>query len=127
MMSKNLKSFLIIIVQKEELMHWTKNVVYSTGRRTRRWPFEIFYRLLDISSLNLYVLYNSFKNNKTMTRADYLKSLAFELVSPELESRFENTCISREIRSGIGSVLSKSKNLKDTPVYENKLESRKTC
>lgn len=101
--------------------------VYSTGRRTRRWPLAIFYRLLDISSVNSYVLYNSFKNNETMTRADYLKSLAFELVSPELERRYENTCISREIRSGIGRVLGKSKNLKDTPVYEDKLESRKTC
>ncbi|XP_016658230.1 uncharacterized protein LOC107883176 [Acyrthosiphon pisum] len=101
--------------------------VYSTGRRTRRWPLAIFYRLLDISSVNSYVLYNSFKNNETMTRADYLKSLAFELVSPELERRFKNTCISREIRSGIGRVLGKSKNLKDTPVYEDKLESRKTC
>ncbi|CAI6375449.1 unnamed protein product [Macrosiphum euphorbiae] len=101
--------------------------IYSTGRRTRRWPLAIFYRLLDVSSVNSYVLYNSFKNNETMTRADYLKSLAFELVSPELETRFENTCISREIRSGIGRVLGKSKNLKDTPVYEDKLESRKTC
>ncbi|XP_015376737.1 PREDICTED: uncharacterized protein LOC107171020 [Diuraphis noxia] len=101
--------------------------VYSAGRRTRRWPLAIFYRLLDISSVNSYVLYNSFKNNETMTRADYLKSLAFELVSPELERRFENTRISREIRSGIGRVLGKSKHLKDTPVYEDKLESRKTC
>lgn len=49
-----------------------------------------------------------------MTRSDYSKSLAFELVSPELERRFENTCISREIRSGIERVLGKSKNLKET-------------
>lgn len=77
--------------------------IYSTGRRTRRWLLAIFYRLLDISSLNSYVLYNSFKNNKTMTRADFLKSLGFELVSPELERCFENTCILREIRSGVES------------------------
>lgn len=65
--------------------------VYSTGRRTRHGPLAIFYSLLDISSVNLYVFYNSFKNYKQMTRSDFLKSLAFELVSPELERRFKNT------------------------------------
>lgn len=62
-----------------------------------------------------------------MTRADFMKTLAFELVRPELKRRFDNTCISREIRSGIGKVLGISKNLKETPLYEDKLETRKTC
>lgn len=67
------------------------------------------------------------KKNKSITKADFLKTLAFELVRPELERRFDNTCISREIRSSIGRVLGKSEYLKDTPLYEDKLETRKTC
>lgn len=31
--------------------------IYST-ERTRRWPLAIFYRLLNISGVNSYVLYN---------------------------------------------------------------------
>jgi hypothetical protein len=29
---------------------------YSTGRRTRKWPLAVFYRLLDISASNSYVV-----------------------------------------------------------------------
>lgn len=101
--------------------------VYCTGRRTRRWPMAIFYRLLDISSVNSFVLHNSFKNNTILSRSDFMKKLAFELVKPELERRYENTCILREIRYSIGRVLGVTKSLKDTPIYEGKLEKQKTC
>lgn len=37
---------------------------YSTSRRTRRWPMAIFYRLIDISGINSYVLYNDCDNSK---------------------------------------------------------------
>lgn len=59
--------------------------VYCTGCRTRRWPLAIFYRLLDIPSVNSFVLHNSFKNNIMISRSAYMKKLAFELVKPELE------------------------------------------
>lgn len=99
--------------------------MYCTGRRTRRWPMAIFFHLLDISSVNSFVLYNSFKNNTILSRSDYMKRLAFELVKPELERRYENTCILQEIRFSIGRVLGVSKNLKETPIYEGKLEKKK--
>jgi len=101
--------------------------VYCTGRRTRRWLMAIFFRLLDISSVNSFILYNSFKNDTILSRSDFMKRLAFELVIPELERRYENTCILREIRFSIGRVLGVSKNLKETPIYEGKLEKQKTC
>lgn len=56
-----------------------------------------------------------------------MKTLAFELVRLELKRRFDNTSISRDIRSGMERVLGKSKNLKETPLYEDKLESQIIC
>lgn len=59
----------------------------------------------DISRLYPHAFYNSFKNNKMMSRVDYMKILAFELVWPELKPRFDNTSISGDIRSRNGRVL----------------------
>lgn len=61
--------------------------VYCSGRRTRRWPMAIFYRLLDISSVNSFISYNSFKNNTILSRSDFMKKHA--LVKPELELRLK--------------------------------------
>lgn len=35
-----------------------KCAIYSCSRRTRRWPLVLFYKILDLSHVNAYVLYN---------------------------------------------------------------------
>lgn len=83
--------------------------VYSSSRRSQRWPLTIFYRMLDIASVNAFVLYNSYKNNIKINRAEFLKKLAFALVEPEMERRYENKRIPRVLRLKIGEILNKKK------------------
>lgn len=32
--------------------------IYTCSRRTRRWPMTIFYRMLDISTVNSHIMYD---------------------------------------------------------------------
>lgn len=45
----------------------------STSRRTRRWPLAIFFRMLDISVVNGYILHQCFKNNAVIVKSLYLQ------------------------------------------------------
>ncbi|GBP12708.1 PiggyBac transposable element-derived protein 4 [Eumeta japonica] len=65
---------------------------YSTGRRTRRWPLAVFYRMLDISASNCYVVRLSTQphGQKTETRFSFMKNLAKELTRPHMERRANN-------------------------------------
>lgn len=62
-----------------------KCAIYSSGRHTRRWPMAIFFRILDISSVNSFILYNCYGNtNKKITRLNFVKQLAETLVRDEI-------------------------------------------
>lgn len=102
--------------------------VYSTGRRTRRWPMAIFYRLLDISSVNSYILYQSHRDNSTISRLQFIKNLAFQLIRPVLHNRMISFTVNREVRACIRRVLG----VKETAVEPldekvGKLGKRKLC
>lgn len=60
---------------------------YSTSRRTRRWPMTVFYRILDVSASNSYVISLSNQAQKTPKRFKFMKQLAEQLVRPHLERR----------------------------------------
>ncbi|CAB3249420.1 unnamed protein product [Arctia plantaginis] len=83
---------------------------YSTSRRTRRWPLAIFYRLLDISASNSYVVSLSVtpQGQKVESRFKFLKRLAEQLVRPHLERRVSNVKLQRDIRNAIRSILNKN-------------------
>lgn len=104
-----------------------KCVTYCTGRRTRRWSMAIFFRILDISNVNAFVLYSSHKNTLPMARVDFIKKLAAQLVNPHLKRRSENPYIKHEIHLLIRRIL----NIKEQPAKENmperKMQKRKTC
>lgn len=51
-----------------------KFAVFSSNRRTRRWPLAILYILLSIGSVNSYIMYMSFKDISDKTRFDFIKS-----------------------------------------------------
>lgn len=99
--------------------------VYSTGRRTRRWPMAIFFRLLDISCVNSYILHQSYRDISKMNRYQFGKELAMMLVIPHMKRRYENVHIGREIKLSIKRVLK----LEDQEqfIYEDKLPTRTTC
>lgn len=79
--------------------------IYSCSRRTRRWPMALFYRLVDLSGVNTYVLYNRCTDTVKMTRGSFLMSLARELVLPEMRLRVYNDRIPRELRLTIERVI----------------------
>lgn len=79
--------------------------IYSSSRRTRRWPMAIFFRMLDISSVNSYLLHQSYRDNPKLKRYDFVHQLAMQLVKLELERRSQNLRITREVRMCIRRVL----------------------
>ncbi|KAH9632636.1 hypothetical protein HF086_004754 [Spodoptera exigua] len=78
---------------------------YSCSRRTRRWPMTLFYRLIDMSGVNAYVLYNKCNNKSNINRGQFLLCLARELVLPEMKLRVYNDRIPRELRLNIERVI----------------------
>lgn len=99
---------------------------YSTSRRTRRWSLTVFYRMLDISASNAYVINLSNESQKTESRFKFLKKLAGQLTKPHLERRVKNDHIQRDVRSSIRRILQIYEDLPSTSEVE-KLEVRKTC
>lgn len=84
-----------------------KCTVYSTSRRTNRWPVAIFFTLLNISLVNSYVIFNSFPGNSVQKRIHYVKCLARQLVEPQLNIRLANSRLPRELRLNIARILNK--------------------
>nr|CAI5849827.1 unnamed protein product [Callosobruchus analis]CAI5855842.1 unnamed protein product [Callosobruchus analis]CAI5859922.1 unnamed protein product [Callosobruchus analis]CAI5869836.1 unnamed protein product [Callosobruchus analis]CAI5870482.1 unnamed protein product [Callosobruchus analis] len=82
-----------------------KCAVYSCGRRTQRWSMAVFYRILDMSTVNAYVLYGSYKNNPPLSRSDFMKNLARSLVDENMRRRANNYRNPCELRTLIGRIL----------------------
>lgn len=80
---------------------------YSTNRRTRRWPLAIFYAVLNIASVNAFVLYGSYAQSPKTTRTTFIKNLARQLVEPHLNRRLANSKLPRELRMSIARILDK--------------------
>lgn len=104
-----------------------KCAIYCTGRRTRRWPMAIFFRILDISGVNAYIVYKTNENFNDIARINFMKKLAHSLVVPEMERRLQNKRINKEIKSNIRRVLNIRKDLSSTPLHDHLLNPRKTC
>lgn len=100
-----------------------KCAVYSSSRRTQRWPMAVFFQILDMSTVNAFIMFQTYKGNLQITRLDFMKQLAMELVRPHLERRYLNKRISTDIRKGIGRVL----NIPESEEVEETLEKRKYC
>lgn len=79
--------------------------IYSCSRRTTRWPMAIFFRILDMSGLNAYILHQSHKRANKLSRLNFLKALAANLNENNLRSRLYNTKIPRQLRTSISSII----------------------
>lgn len=82
-----------------------KCMTYSTSRRTRRWTMAIFFAILDIASVNSYVLYKSCAKSEDLSRLNFMKKLSYQLVKDHLSRRFYNERLPRELRLIQGKIL----------------------
>lgn len=102
---------------------------YSCSRRTQRWPMAIFYRILDLSGVNTYVIYKSCTNAPPIERGRFLQSLARELVVPHLNCRVYNTHLPRELTLTIKRILGNNLIPKEQKDHEEVVtnQKRKLC
>ncbi|KAJ8945552.1 hypothetical protein NQ318_020398 [Aromia moschata] len=97
---------------------------YSTSRRTRRWPLTIFFRMLDASIINAYILHQSIKDNPIIKeKSAFAKELAAKLVREHMEKRLRDPRLPRELRFNIIRILGISE-INDPP-NEEKLVLKK--
>ncbi|CAK1598011.1 unnamed protein product [Parnassius mnemosyne] len=102
--------------------------VYSCSRRTRRWPMAVFFRILDMSAWNSYVIHKSQAGISKMTRLNYIKGLAEQLNDMNLKSRQYNERLPRQLRELI-SDITKVPLVEEQQVLDDKLprNQRKYC
>lgn len=99
--------------------------VYTCSRRSRRWPMTIFYRILDISSVNSHLLHDIHVGKQT-DRGDFIKKLARQLVLEHIKRRFSNLRLPRELRMSLARVLGSDKPETCEDGAEE-VKTRKTC
>lgn len=99
--------------------------VHSCSRRTTRWSMALFYRLLDMSTVNACILHQGSSENPVMIRMVFLKAL----VQPLLYVRVKNPSINRDLRLTIKRILGKQETCQvvEHRTKETQSKSRKTC
>lgn len=82
--------------------------IMSTSRKTKRWPLCLFYGMLNIGSINSYIVYNSHRakrGQKLYSRKSYMLELYKCLVTPWLKERIKVPTLQRSLRESIGNLL----------------------
>ncbi|GBP12553.1 hypothetical protein EVAR_10222_1 [Eumeta japonica] len=82
-----------------------KCAIYSTSRRTQRWPMVVFYRMLDVSAANAYIISSMNQSQKKVFRLNFMKRLAEDLIEPHLRRRVNQFGLQRELQNAIRRVL----------------------
>ena len=77
--------------------------VYNCARNTRRWPMVIFYRLLNIASINGFIIYCK-NGNEPMKRRKFLKKLCYELVQEHLKNRTTIDSLPKQLKEKLTRV-----------------------
>lgn len=102
--------------------------VYASSRRTRRWPLAVFFRLLNIASINSCILYLCYKDSQMVTRFQFIKDLAKTLIEPHLRKRLQVPNLRRDTREAILKILGDNVDeQRHVDVPNDKMEKRKTC
>lgn len=104
-----------------------KRAIYSSNRRTRRWPLSVFYRMVNIGSVNSYIIYLSYRNSPVITRFQYTKNLARDLVEPLWRQRLAIANLPRDIKATIKKELGEADQERAAGFLTDKLNKRKTC
>ena len=65
--------------------------LYTTARKTNRWPMRIFYGIVDSSALNVFIIFThnkpGFRRNRQDKRQKFLKELSKSLIVPQAKRR----------------------------------------
>lgn len=104
-----------------------KCAIYSSNRRTRRWPLAVFYRLVNIGSVNAHIMYLSYRNSPLISRHEYIAKLAKDLVEPLWRERLAITNLPRDIKTVIKRELSEEDPDRPEGFLTDKMNKRKTC
>lgn len=98
-----------------------KCAVYTSSNRTKRWPMAIFFQMIDISTVNSFVI----NGNPLVTRFDFVQDLALELIKPQLERSLSIQNLPRDLRSILMEFFQKPR--EENLELNDKLPKRKTC
>jgi hypothetical protein len=105
----------------------------NCGRKTKRWPLCLFYNMLNISSINAYVVYvhNFYRNNdgnvKPLSRLEFMLQLHKELCQTWLTTRLNIPTISGELRNVIRTASGASEETNVVSATKTQQGKRKYC
>ncbi|CAG9568360.1 unnamed protein product [Danaus chrysippus] len=101
-------------------------ILAAAEREGGQWWPMVFYRIVDLCSMNAYILYNMHQPKYT-DRGDFLKSLARSLVLPHLQRHVGCWQLPRELRLVIKRVLADDVVEEDVQSPETSKGKRKAC
>lgn len=78
---------------------------YDCARNSRRWPLTVFFHLLNVGAVNSMNIFRANNNDNIIKRCDYLRTLALELMKPEIHRRISIATIPKELRRRWRSLL----------------------
>ncbi|XP_066149862.1 piggyBac transposable element-derived protein 4-like [Euwallacea fornicatus] len=97
----------------------------NCSRKTRRRPLCVFYGIINIATINSFVIYcdNSYKaNNKPVSRFQYMFELGKILAEPWMRQRLDISNLRRNIRENIHEIL----DIKPVPESVDPIEKKRT-
>jgi len=81
--------------------------LYTTARKTNRWPMRLFYGIIDSAALNAFVIFTenvpNIGEHKKEERQKFLKELALTLIIPHTRQRFEVQQTPQDVKQVIHS------------------------
>jgi hypothetical protein len=82
--------------------------LYSTARKTNRWPMVIFYCALNVAAINARVVVMSTKTPPMQyrSRRKFIKNLALSLIQPHMEVRRNMPMLPKVLRESINEATS---------------------
>jgi len=81
--------------------------LYTTTRKTNRWPMRLFYGITDSAALNTFVIFTenvpNFGEHKEEKRQIFLKEMTLALIIPHAHQRFEMQQTPQDVKQVIRS------------------------
>ncbi|KAJ8884858.1 hypothetical protein PR048_011054 [Dryococelus australis] len=101
---------------------------YSTNRKTRRWPLEIFFYVLAMCGSNAYVLYNMYSKAEKLARYEFVKILAISLATPFMKKILKIPNLPDKLKTLIQAAVGEDQEKEAMPpvsvIRSDKLEQR---
>ena len=78
----------------------------NTSRNSCRWPMTVFYSILNVSTINAYLL-NCHKPKNKLKLRFFIKSIRMQLIEDNLKRRMQNIRRKKDLKAGIERLLPK--------------------